>query len=50
LKNGKLVEIKTDYALPKRTIGYVCRKNTSNYHMLKELIDELNKSIEKTVL
>lgn len=50
LKSGKLVEIKTDHALPKRTIGYVCRKNTSNYHMLKELIDELNKSIEKTVL
>ena len=42
LKNGKIIEIKTDIGLPKRETGYAYRKDSLNYRVIKEFIDILN--------
>ena len=43
LKSGELVEIETDVKLPKRTMGYVYRKETLKYPIIKEFIEFLKK-------
>lgn len=44
LKSGELVEIETDVKLPKRTMGYVYRKETLKYPIIKEFIEFLKKN------
>lgn len=47
LKNKELVEIKTDYKLPKRELACAYHKDSPIYPIIKEFVSELSKDIDE---